>query len=82
MELVVARPCAPASVMNFAWAQGKVTLLVLRVFRVEAFTVSPQCLRLNYLAASLIHTCLGMAWQPSLLAKHHTLFWGGAQRAE
>lgn len=71
-ELAVACPCALASVMNFAWAQGKVTLLVLRVFRVEAFTISPLCHHLNYLAASLIHTFAASVWSGHLHCKFHT----------
>lgn len=73
-ELVVARPCALASAMNFAWAQGKVTLLVLRVFHVEAFTISPLCHHLNYLTASLIHTSAAPFWSGRLHCKLHT-FW-------
>lgn len=65
-ELVVACPRALACVMNFAWAQGKVTLLVLRVFLVEAFTISPLCHHLNYLAAFLIHTSAALVWSGHL----------------
>lgn len=74
VELVVACPCALAGVMNFAWAQGKVTLLVLRVFRVEAFTISPLCHHLNYLAAYLIHTSAASVHSGRLGCKLHT-FW-------
>lgn len=74
VELVVACPCALASVMNIAWAQGKATLLVLRVFRVEAFTISPLCHHLNYLSASLIHTSAASVWSGRLRCKLHT-FW-------
>lgn len=59
LELIVARPRALAGVMNFACVWGKVTLLVRRVFHVEAFTVSPLCHHLNYLTTSLIHTSAG-----------------------
>lgn len=52
-ELVVTRPCALTSVINFASTQGKVTLSV-GVFHVEAFTTSPLCYHLNYLTTSLI----------------------------
>lgn len=72
VDLGMACPCALASVMNFAWAQEKVTLLVLRVFCVEAFTISPLCRRLNYLAASLIHTSAALVWGGHLLYKIHT----------
>lgn len=69
VELVVARPCALTSVINFASTQGKVTLLVLRVFVVEAFTISPLCHHLNYLTASLIHTRGVPAWSGQLHCK-------------
>lgn len=36
----------------------------------EAFTISPLCHYLNYLATSLIHTSLSLEWPPSLQISH------------
>lgn len=72
LELIVAHPCALAGVMNFACAWGKVTLLVRRLFHVEAFTISPLCHHLNYLTTSLIHTSAGPVWSVQLRCKLHT----------
>lgn len=79
MELAQVCPCALASVMNFSWTQGKVTLLVLKVFRVEAFTISSPCHRLNYLNTSLIHTCAASTRSDCPCCRLHTFSKNGSK---
>lgn len=74
LDLIMAGLCALAGVMNFAWAQGKVTLLVLWVFHLEAFSISPPCHHLNYLTASLIQRSAAPARSGQLHRKLRTFF--------
>lgn len=58
--------------MNFAYAQESVALLLLRLFCVEAFTISSLCHRLNYLTPFLIHTSAVPVWSLWLHCNLHT----------
>lgn len=72
VDVVMACPCALPGAMNFAWAQGMVALLLLRLFCVEALTISSPCHRFNYLTTFLIHTSADPVRSPWLHCKLHT----------
>lgn len=72
VDAVMACPRARPRWMNFAYAQERVALLPLRLFCVEAFTISSLCHRLNYLSPFLIHTSAVPVWSLWLHCKLHT----------
>lgn len=72
VDAVMAWPRAQPGGMNFAYAQERVALLLLRLFCVEAFTISSLCHRLNYLTPFLIHTSAAPVWSLWLHCKLHT----------
>lgn len=68
--------CSPGlalcSARSVEFSMGMVALLLLRLFCVEALTISSPCHRFNYSTTFLIHTSANLVWSPWLHCRLHT----------